>query len=160
MKKCERFDANQIVQYNSRGAVVRSIMESSHRIIRLHTKVESLLHQSFSLFVQRTNWFSEVTIYFGVVQIQAIRFIICQDPRKDWILRKIIICSARKSVKLHQVIEIGDFALSPLGGVQLSECQPFSAGDYKNARFKEGDVFHCLLHLISSGKGKKDALVL
>lgn len=77
------------------------------RIIPLLESFHKLLHPSRRL---SSHWSAQISEGGMVSQINEIRVVICQNPRKDRVLHKVIVRPPCQCVQVHQVLEVGDFS--------------------------------------------------
>ncbi|KAI6762128.1 hypothetical protein HG531_002681 [Fusarium graminearum] len=61
----------------------------------------------------RAHWFGQISECVGVVKIQILAGVICQDPWEHWVLGQIVEGPASHGVYHHEIVEVGDFALLP-----------------------------------------------
>lgn len=72
----------------------------------------------FSFRCLAAHWLFQLAKCVWIGQVKIFTLIICKDPGKDWVLRKIAITTSCQGIEMHKVLEIAYFSIFP----------PFSKG--------------------------------
>ena len=70
---------------------------------------------NFAQELHSSHWLREVTIHFGIIQIDFFALVISKNPREHGVLRQVIISPPSKRIDMHDEIKVGDLPLNPLG---------------------------------------------
>jgi len=79
-------------------------------IIYKYTFSIPLLKLQQSLGTLCAHRFAEISKRRRIRKIELFTIVISQDPRKYWILHKIVVTTTRQSIQMHQVLKVGYFS--------------------------------------------------
>lgn len=113
VQRCERFDAQQVMQHTRRIRIVCAIMEFRYNSRGILETIEFGAHLIFVARIHDADRFAEIAERFRIVQIEHGASVIGQYPREHRVLTEVIVRTPSNRIQLHQVFEIGNLSIDP-----------------------------------------------
>mmetsp|Transcript_3674 Transcript_3674/g.8890 ORF Transcript_3674/g.8890 Transcript_3674/m.8890 type:complete len:263 (-) Transcript_3674:1312-2100(-) len=107
----ERLQSYQIVEHRADTRVQRAIVKLGH--VRVVERLVAVQDLGQSLRIEGTDRSREVAVHAHVAQIQPLRGVVAEHPRKHRILIQIVVGTSGRRVQVHQILKVAETPLPP-----------------------------------------------